>query len=322
MTILVTGAAGFIGYHVCRALLARGETVLAVDNLNPYYDPALKRARLSRLSDRGQFTFIGASIADRAAMEMIAEQHPEITGIIHLAGQPGVRYSLVNPYAYVEANVMGHLVMLEMARHLPALRHFVYASSSSVYGDAEKTPFAVGDPVDHPCSLYAATKRADELMSEAYARLYRLRLSGLRLFTVYGAWGRPDMAPYIFCKAIFSSETIPVYNFGRSKRDFSYIGDITRGLLACYDNPGSGPGHRLYNLGANRSEELMRFIQLLEQETGRKARIELLPAQSGDVPETYADVDATTCDLGWKPLTTIEEGVPKFVRWFREYHGC
>lgn len=322
MTVLVTGAAGFIGYHICQALLARGDAVLGFDNLNHYYDPALKQARLAGLRASNRFEFAEGSVADRVRVQQLVEQHPDITGIIHLAAQAGVRYSLVNPYAYVEANVMGHLVMLEIARHLPGLRHMVYASSSSVYGDNTKIPFAVGDPVDHPRSLYAATKRADELMSDTYARLFGLRLSGLRFFTVYGPWGRPDMAPYIFCRAIFAGETIPIYNLGFARRDFSYVDDIARGVLACYDRPAAEPGHRLYNLGAHRSEELMRFVALLERAAGRKARIELKPAQPGDMTETYADIDLTTRDLGWIPTTTIDEGIPRFVHWFRQYHGC
>jgi UDP-glucuronate 4-epimerase len=322
MPVLVTGAAGFIGYHVCHALLARGESVVGIDNLSDYYDPGLKRARLAGLQAGDRFTFVEASIADRAAMQAVARRHADASGIIHLAAQAGVRHSLVDPYAYVEANVMGHVVVLETARALPALRHLVYASSSSVYGGNAKIPFSVSDPVDHPLSLYAATKRSDELMSEAYMRLYGLRLSGLRFFTVYGPWGRPDMAPYIFCKAILAGETIPIFNRGRVKRDFSYIDDIASGVLACYDRPPEAPGHRLYNLGAARSEDLMRFIELLERATGRKARIELRAAQPGDMTETSADIEATTRDLGWTPAVGIEDGVPRFVHWFRQYHGC
>jgi UDP-glucuronate 4-epimerase len=322
MTILVTGAAGFIGYHVCQALLARGEIVLGLDSLTPYYDPSLKRARLKELHNGNRFSFVEASVADRAAMQALAAEHPGITGVIHLAAQPGVRHSLVDPWAYVEANVMGHLVMLETARRLEQLRHLVYASSSSVYGGNHKVPFAVSDPVERPLSLYAATKRADELMSEAYAGLYGLRLSGLRFFTVYGPWGRPDMAPWIFCRSIFAGETIPVYNRGLLKRDFSYIDDITQGVLACYDRPSAQPGHRLYNLGASHSEDILRFIALLEDEIGRKAQIELRPAQPGDMAETCADIAATTRELGWTPATSIEDGIPRFVRWFRQYHHC
>jgi UDP-glucuronate 4-epimerase len=321
MRVLVTGAAGFIGFHVCQALLARGDDVVGVDNLTPYYDPALKRARLAGLRARPAFAFVEASIADHNAMQAIAEKHGDFAGIIHLAAQAGVRYSLVDPHAYVQANVAGHLVILEMARHMPGLRHVVYASSSSVYGANTKTPFAITDPVDHPRSLYAATKRADELMSEAYASLFGLRLTGLRFFTVYGPWGRPDMAPWIFCKAITSGETLALYNHGKARRDFSYIDDVTEGVLACYDRPPAHSGHRLYNLGASHSEDLMRFLAVMEAAIGRKARIDLQPAQPGDVPETFADVTETTRDFGWVPRTTIDEGVPKFVRWFRHYHG-
>jgi UDP-glucuronate 4-epimerase len=322
MTILVTGAAGFIGYHVCQALLARGEIVLGLDSLTPYYDPSLKRARLRELHNGNQFSFVEASVSDRAAMQALVDEHPGITGVIHLAAQPGVRHSLVDPYAYVEANVMGHLVMLETARRLQQLRHLVYASSSSVYGGNQKVPFSVSDPVERPLSLYAATKRADELMSEAYAGLHGLRLSGLRFFTVYGPWGRPDMAPWIFCRSIFAGETIPVYNRGLLKRDFSYIDDITRGVMACYDRPPEKPGHRLYNLGASHSEDIVRFIALLEDEIGRKAQIELRAPQPGDMAETCADIAATTRELGWTPATSIEAGIPRFVRWFRQYHHC
>jgi UDP-glucuronate 4-epimerase len=322
MTVLVTGAAGFIGYHVCLALMARGTPVLGLDNLSPYYDLALKRARLEGLRSSRQFTFVETSVADRAAMRAVADKHPDIVGIIHLAAQPGVQHSLVDPYAYIEANVMGHLVVLETARLMSRLQHIVYASSSSVYGANAKIPFAAGDRVDHPRSLYAVTKRADELMSEAYASLHGMRLSGLRFFTVYGPWGRPDMAPYIFCRLIFAGETIPIYNLGLVKRDFSYIDDISRGVLACYDRPAAEVGHRLFNLGASRSEDLMRFIGLLERAIGKKARTELRPAQPGDMPETCADIDATTRDLGWTPEVDIEDGVPRFVRWFRQYHGC
>jgi UDP-glucuronate 4-epimerase len=322
MTVLVTGAAGFIGYHVSLALLARGTPVLGLDSLSSYYDPALKRARLQGLQASKHFAFVEASVADRAAMQALARAHGDIAGIIHLAAQPGVQHSLVDPYAYVEANVMGQLVVLEAARQLPNVQHVVYASSSSVYGANVKTPFAVADRVDHPRSLYAVTKRADELMAEAYASLYDMRLSGLRFFTVYGPWGRPDMAPYIFCRSIFAGDTIPIYNFGLVKRDFSYIDDISRGVLACYDQPAEEAGHRLFNLGASQSEDLMRFIDLLERAIGKKARTELHPAQAGDMPETCADIEATTRTLGWTPAVDIEDGVPRFVRWFRQYHGC
>lgn len=320
MTILVTGAAGFIGYHVCAALLARGERVIGLDNLSPYYDVALKRARLEMLARHDAFAAVEASVADREAVLALGAAHPEIGSVIHLAAQAGVRHSLIDPFAYVTANVMGHLTMLEMAWRLPALRHFVYASSSSVYGANAKSPFAVGDPADAPRSLYAVTKRADELMSEAYAGLRGLPQTGLRFFTVYGPWGRPDMSPYIFCRMIFAGETIPIHNLGFIKRDFSYVDDIVAGVLACHDKPPPGAANRLYNLGASRGEDLMRFVSLLEKATGRTAKVELRPAQPGDVPETCADVSATTRDFGWRPVTAIDEGVPRFVDWFRAWH--
>jgi UDP-glucuronate 4-epimerase len=325
MTILLTGAAGFIGSHVGRALLARGETVVGVDNLNDYYDVALKEARLARLTGERGFSFRRADIADRAAIEELCAQHPEIDRIVHLAAQAGVRYSLVNPFAYTESNITGHLVMLEAARRLPKLAHMVYASSSSVYGGNTKLPFAVSDPVERPISLYAATKRAGELMAYNYSHLYGLPLTGLRFFTVYGPWGRPDMSAFLFTKAILGSEPIKVFNNGDMRRDFTFIDDIVAGVLAALDHPpppsDDGPRHRVYNLGNHRSEPLMRFIELIERACKRKARIEFAPMQPGDVPETYADIEASTRDLGFVPRTTIDEGIPRFVAWFRDYHG-
>ena len=325
MSILLTGAAGFIGYHVSRALLARGETVIAVDNLNDYYDVALKEARLAGLKDKPGFSFQRANIAERAAIEELCKRHPEIDRIVHLAAQAGVRYSLVNPFAYTESNVTGHLVMLEAARRLPKLAHMVYASSSSVYGGNAKLPFAISDPVDRPISLYAATKRAGELMAYNYSHLYGLPLTGLRFFTVYGPWGRPDMSAFLFTKAILASEPIKVFNNGDMRRDFTFIDDIVAGVLAALDHPppaGEGqPRHRLYNLGNHRSEPLLRFIEVIERACNRKARIEFAPLQPGDVPETYADIEASTRDLGFLPRTAIDEGIPRFVAWFREYHG-
>jgi UDP-glucuronate 4-epimerase len=325
MPILLTGAAGFIGYHVSQALLARGESVIGVDNLNDYYDVSLKEARLAQLMGQRSFTFQRADIAERAAIEALCARHPEIDRIVHLAAQAGVRYSLVNPFAYAEANITGHLVMLEAARRLPKLVHMVYASSSSVYGGNTKLPFAVSDPVERPVSLYAATKRAGELMSYNYSHLYRLPLTGLRFFTVYGPWGRPDMSAFLFTKAILASEPIKVFNNGDMRRDFTFVDDIVAGVLAALDHPppptGDGqPRHRVYNLGNHRSEPLMRFIQVIEQACKRKARIEFAPMQPGDVPETYADIEASTHDLGFLPRTTIDEGIPRFVAWFREYY--
>ena len=325
-SILLTGTAGFIGSHVSRALLARGETVIGVDNLNDYYDVTLKEARLARLTGERGFSFQRADIADRAAMEALCAAHPGIDRIVHLAAQAGVRYSLVNPFAYTQSNITGHLVMLEAARRLPKLAHMVYASSSSVYGGNTKLPFSVSDPVDRPISLYAATKRAGELMAYNYSHLFGLPLTGLRFFTVYGPWGRPDMSAFLFTKAILGSEPIKVFNNGDMRRDFTYIDDIVAGVLAALDHPpspaGDGqPRHRVYNLGNHRSEPLMRFIEVIERACNRKARVEFAPLQPGDVPETYADIEASTRELGFLPRTAIDEGIPRFVAWFREYHG-
>jgi UDP-glucuronate 4-epimerase len=319
-TILVTGAAGFIGSHVCHALLARGDAVIGIDNINDYYDVALKEARLATLTPKPNFGFHKIDIADRDAV--LALKSESITGIVHLAAQPGVRYSLENPYAYVTANVMGQVTMLELARSLPGLVHFVYASSSSVYGANTKTPFAVGDAVDHPNSLYAATKRADELFGHTYAHLYGIPSTGLRFFTVYGPWGRPDMAPILFARAIAAGEPIRVFNHGEMWRDFTYIDDIVDGVLRALDRPAPGsPPHALYNLGNNKSEKLMDFIAAIEAAMGRKAVMTMEPMQPGDVPSTYADIAASTRDLGFKPTTPISIGIPKFVDWFRRYYG-
>ncbi len=325
MLILLTGAAGFIGFHVASALCARGETVIGIDNVNDYYDVSLKEARLARLADKRGFSFERADIADRAAIGAVCERHAGIDRIVHLAAQAGVRYSLVNPFAYTSANITGQVVMLEAARRLPKLAHMVYASSSSVYGGNTKLPFAVTDPVDRPVSLYAATKRAGELMAFNYAHLYRLPLTGLRFFTVYGPWGRPDMSAYLFTKAILAGEPIPVFNNGNMRRDFTYIDDIVAGIVAALDRPpadGGEPPHRLYNLGNHRSEPLMRFIEVIERACGRKAAIEFQPIQPGDVPETYADIEASHRDLDFLPRITIDEGIPRFVEWFRDYHAA
>jgi UDP-glucuronate 4-epimerase len=318
--ILVTGAAGFIGAAVCDALLARGDSVTGIDNLNAYYDVGLKRARLARLTAQNSFSFRQGDIADKDAMLALAGDG--ITAIVHLAAQPGVRYSLENPFAYVTANVMGQAVMLELARAIPRLTHFVYASSSSVYGANRKTPFAVGDAVDHPNSLYAATKRADELFAHTYAHLYGIACTGLRFFTVYGPWGRPDMAPMLFAKAITAAEPIKVFNHGEMWRDFTYIDDIVAGVLRALDRPATGtPPHALYNLGNNKSEKLTDFIAEIEKALGKKAEKIMAPMQPGDVPATYADIDASTRDLGFAPTTPISAGIPKFVTWFRDYYG-
>jgi len=325
---LVTGAAGFIGYHVCSALLARGERVIGLDDLNNYYDPALKKSRLGQLEGKKNFIFERADIARAGVVEGIFGQNKDITRVVSLAAQAGVRYSLDHPEPYVQANVVGHLHVLEACRHAPGFEHLVYASSSSVYGGNETLPFAVEDRVDRPVSLYAATKRAAELMSQTYAHLYGLRQTGLRFFTVYGPWGRPDMSAYIFTRAILAGEPIRVFNHGEMRRDFTYIDDIVAGVIAALDQPpAAGPGsqsappHRLYNLGNNRSEALMDFIAVVEEACGRKAEIEFAPMQPGDVPETYADIEASRRDLGFEPRTTIAEGIPKFVAWFRHYHG-
>ncbi len=325
MTVILTGAAGFIGFHVAQALLARGETVVGIDDLNDYYDPELKKARLARLQGAPGLSFHRLDVADKDGMTSLFEALPQADRVIHLAAQAGVRYSLVNPYAYVTANVMGQLVVMESCRRLPACRHLVYASSSSVYGGNSKLPFAVEDRVDSPISLYAATKRAAELEAACYAHLYRLPMTGLRFFTVYGPWGRPDMSAYIFTKAIFEGQPIQVFNQGRMRRDFTYIDDIVAGVLAALDRPppdaDSAPPHRIYNLGNHRSEDLMRFIGLLEQACGREANKVFTEMQPGDVPETYADIEAARRDLGFEPATSIDEGLPRFVAWYRDYHG-
>ncbi len=328
MTIAVTGAAGFIGFHVATALLDRGEAVLGVDNMNAYYPVSLKEARLSRLEDRRGFRFARADVADRDAMDALLAPDSGVEAVVHLAAQAGVRYSLENPYAYVTSNVMGQVVMLEAARRLPNLRHFVYASSSSVYGGNAKLPFSVGDPVDGPVSLYAATKRADELITHTYSHLYRIPATGLRFFTVYGPWGRPDMAAYLFADAIMAGRPISVFNEGRMRRDFTYIDDIVAGVLAVLDRPptddasdgGRAAPHRLYNLGNNRSEELTTFIRVLEEALGREALKSMKPMQPGDVPATYADIEASQRDFGYDPRTPIEVGIPRFVAWYKDYH--
>ena len=333
MAVLVTGAAGFIGAATARALLERGtEHVVAIDNLNDYYDPSLKQARLDilRRDFPDRFRFERVDFADAGELKRLSNSI-ELDSIVHLGAQAGVRYSLENPQAYVQANLVGHCNLLELARQQRP-RHFVYASSSSVYGGNKSLPFRVEDRVDHPLSLYAATKKADELLSECYSNLYRLPQTGLRFFTVYGPWGRPDMAMWIFTKSLYSGEPLPLYNGGEMRRDFTYIDDIVRGLLACLDSPPADDGsvkaggslgpHAIYNIGNSRSEDLMRVVELLEQETGRKALIDPQPMQPGDVKETYADISAIERDHGFKPTTTIEDGVPHFVRWFSDYHRC
>lgn len=324
MTILVTGAAGFIGFHTCLRLLARGETVVGVDNMNAYYDPALKEARLAQLLDHPGFTFRRADIGDRAAMAAVAAAHPDITSYINLAAQAGVRHSLKAPHDYTHSNIEGHLVMLELARANDKCQHFVYASSSSVYGANTKLPFSVEDRVDQPISLYAATKRAGELMSHCYSHLYRIPTTGLRFFTVYGPWGRPDMAAYLFAKAILDGQPITIFNNGDMRRDFTFVDDIVSGIVGVHDNPmaddGTAPPARVYNIGNNRSERLMDFVGLVESNLGIKAEYKFEPMQPGDVKETYADIDAIARDVGYAPTTPISVGVPKFIEWFKKYH--
>jgi UDP-glucuronate 4-epimerase len=325
MAILVTGAAGFIGMHVAQQLLDRGEAVVGVDNLNDYYDPSLKQARLGRLQDRSGFTFHRLDISDREGMFALVDARPEIDRVIHLAAQAGVRHSLTDPYVYVQSNVMGHLVVMEACRRLPGFRHLVYASSSSVYGGNTDLPFSVDQRVDNPVSLYAATKRADELMSDCYAHLYDLPQTGLRFFTVYGPWGRPDMSAWIFVDAILNDRPITLFNHGRMRRDFTFIDDIVAGVIAALDRPpaprADGRRHRVYNLGNHRSEELMTFVRTIEEACGKEAIKRFDEMQPGDVPATYADIDASIRDLGFRPTTTIADGLPKFVDWFRWYHG-
>ena len=319
MTILVTGAAGFIGSHVCHALLARGETVVGIDNLSDYYDVSLKEARLDRLA-HDRFTFRKLDISDRDAM--LAQASKEITGVVHLAAQPGVRYSLENPYAYVTANVMGQVVMLELGRTLPALKHFVYASSSSVYGANTKMPFSIEDPVEQPSSLYAATKRMDELLGHTYAHLYNIPATGLRFFTVYGPWGRPDMSPIIFADAISKGKSLQLNNGGEMWRDFTYIDDIVDGVLRALDRPPAGDApHRVFNLGNHKSEKLTDFIAEIENALQKKALFEMRPLPPGDVLKTYADIEASRRDLGFEPTTPINVGIPKFIKWYKDYYG-
>ncbi len=329
MTILITGAAGFIGFHLCQRLLARGDQVIGIDNLNDYYSVQLKRDRIATIksANANAFTFIETDFANDAALTNALAPH-NFDRIAHLGAQAGVRYSIDNPRAYVQSNLVGHLNMLEIARErrIP----MVYASSSSVYGGNETLPFRVEERVDHPLSLYAATKKADELMSETYAHLYRIPLTGLRFFTVYGPWGRPDMAMWIFTKAILEGSRIKVFNQGEMRRDFTYIDDIVTGIVACLDTPpvddgtpkagGSRTPHRLYNIGNHRSEELTEMIAIIERECGKAAIREMHPMQDGDVKETFADISAIQSDLNFSPTTTINEGIPKFVRWYKDYH--
>jgi UDP-glucuronate 4-epimerase len=331
MAVLVTGAAGFIGAATSRALLERRNEVVGIDNLNDYYDPRLKQSRLSSLAREfgDRFRFERLDFADMGRLRDVADR-TDIEAIVHLGAQAGVRYGLENPGAYVQSNLVGHANILELARERRP-RHVVYASSSSVYGGNAKLPFRVEDRTDRPLSLYGATKKADELLSESYANLYRLPLTGLRFFTVYGPWGRPDMAIWIFTRALYAGEPLPLFNGGEMRRDFTYIDDIVRGVIACLDSPplddgeakagGSTNPHAIYNIGNNRAEDLVRVVELLERETGRKALLDPRPMQLGDVKETFADISEIERDHDFRPTTTIDEGLPRFVSWFRDYHG-
>ena len=316
MTILITGVAGFIGAAVTAALLARGEAVVGIDDLNAYYSPQLKRDRLARLG--GNFVFVEVDFSDADALARALAGH-RFDRIVHLGAQAGVGHSLIDPQSYVRSNLAGHLNLLEVARAATGLRHFVYASSSSVYGANAALPFAVADRADHPVSFYAATKRANELMTASYAHLFAIPATGLRFFTVYGPWGRPDMAMWRFTDRILRGEPIQLYNGGAMRRDFTFIDDIAAGVLAALDRPPAG--HVVYNLGNHRTEDLLRVVALIEASTGREAIRELLPMPPGDVPATYADIDATTAALGWTPTTSIDDGIPRFVDWFRDYTG-
>ena len=333
MRILVTGTAGFIGSTLSIRLLERGDEVIGVDNVNDYYDPALKEARLERLKKYENFTEVRISLEDKAAIDDVFTTYKP-QKVVNLAAQAGVRYSLENPQAYIDANIVGFTNILEGCRH-NKVEHLVYASSSSVYGANESMPFSVHDNVDHPVSLYAATKKANELMAHTYSHLFDLPTTGLRFFTVYGPWGRPDMALFMFTKNIIEGKPIDVFNYGKHKRDFTYIDDIVEGVIRTLDNvaepnpdwtgvtPDSATSkapYKIYNIGSNKPCELMRYIEIIEECVGKKAEMNLLPLQPGDVPATYADVDALIKDVDYKPNTSIEEGVAKFVEWYRDFY--
>ena len=333
MKILVTGAAGFIGFHTSKLLLERGEEVVGLDNLNPYYEPSLKDNRLKILQAFKNFRFVKQELAERAGMEALFKRE-KFQRVVHLAAQAGVRYSIENPHVYVDSNLTGFLHIVEGCRH-NAVEHLVYASTSSVYGSNTHMPFAVDQNVDHPMTLYAATKKANELMAHSYSSLYKMPTTGLRFFTVYGPWGRPDMALFMFTKNILEGKPIDVFNFGHHKRDFTYVGDIVAGVVAAMDhvaqpdptwnsdapNPSTSRApYRLYNIGNQQPVELLRYIEVLEQALGKKAQKNLLPLQPGDVPDTWADVEALVKDVGYRPSTPIETGVKRFVEWYLEYY--
>lgn len=333
MKVLVTGTAGFIGSTLAKRLLERGDEVIGIDNLNDYYDVNLKQSRLNQLLDYDGFTDIRAGIEDQVEMEQVFKKH-QPQRVVNLAAQAGVRYSLINPHSYVTANIMGFMNILEGCRH-NNVEHLVYASSSSVYGSNTKMPFSVQDNVDHPLSLYAASKKANELMAHTYSSLYQLPTAGLRFFTVYGPWGRPDMALFMFTQKILAGEPIDVFNYGHHKRDFTYIDDIVEGVVRTLDKvaepnlawQGDDPDpstsqapYRLYNIGSNNPVDLLRYIEILEECLGKKAEKNMLPLQPGDVPDTYANVDALVEDVGYKPATPIEDGIARFVEWYRDYY--
>ena len=328
---LVTGAAGFIGFHVAQKLMQAGKPVIGVDSLNDYYDPKLKEARLAILKNDPNFSFIKLNLADRTASKALFAEH-KFSVVIHLAAQAGVRYSIENPFAYADANFEGFLNILEGCRH-NACKHLLYASSSSVYGTNAKLPFSVHDNVDHPISLYAASKKANELMAHSYSHLYKIPSTGLRFFTVYGPWGRPDMAMYIFAKAIVEGKPIQLFNHGAMLRDFTFVDDVAEAVVRLIDIPPEGQAGakgddpaissapwRVYNIGNNHPEQLMKVVAVLEKEFGRKARIEMLPMQPGDVPATYADIEDLKREIGFSPSTSIEDGIARFAAWYRDYH--
>lgn len=333
MTILVTGSAGFIGFHLCKKLLERGEAVVGIDNLNDYYDVNLKKARLAELAPFAEFTQITGDIADKACLDTLFKQH-QPKRVAHLAAQAGVRYSIDNPLAYIDANLVGFGNLLENCRH-HSVENLVYASSSSVYGANTKIPFSVKDNVDHPVSLYAATKKANELMAHTYSHLYQIPTTGLRFFTVYGPWGRPDMALFKFTKAILEGKPIDVYNYGKHRRDFTYIDDIIEGVALTLDNPAKPNTHwsgdtpdpssslapyKIYNIGCNEPVELLDYIQHLEEALGKKADMNMLPLQPGDVVATYANVSVLSNDLGYQPTTSVKEGIQQFVKWYKDFY--
>ena len=332
--VLVTGAAGFIGFHVAQRLLADGRPVVGLDNINSYYDPKLKEARLAELRKRAGFSFVKLDLADRTGMESLFAQH-RFKHVVHLAAQAGVRYSLIDPFAYIDSNLVGFTTILEGCRH-NGCKHLLYASSSSVYGSNTDMPFSVHDNVDHPLSLYGASKKANELMAHSYSHLFRLPTTGLRFFTVYGPWGRPDMAMWLFAKAILAGEPIKLFNYGNMRRDFTYVDDVVESIVRLVDRAptpdpnwsgdapdpsGSSAPWRVYNIGNNSPVELLEVVRLMEGALGVKARRELMPMQAGDVPATYADVDDLMREVDFKPATPIGEGIRHFIAWFREYHG-